>query len=172
MRRIGAYVKQHWKEFLAVSLAAIPVALLLFHKGTQQAASNAITYIPATFGGGLADSGGSNAGTVDPVAASAAQTAALGSGVNQSTPGTPPPRSQPVNQSIPGAPPPRSQGVNQSPGRAVSSLLRRTVTGVGNFPSALAAGVTGPAQGGIRTSVEGNTGTVVQSPKIKRLMPR
>ena len=52
LERLQAYAKAHWKELTALGLAAIPAAFLLFHKGTQQAAANAITYIPAAFGGG------------------------------------------------------------------------------------------------------------------------
>lgn len=57
--RVEAYGKLHWKELLALVLAAIPAFFLLFHKGTQQAAANAISYIPAAFAG---DSGSATAG--------------------------------------------------------------------------------------------------------------
>jgi hypothetical protein len=55
--RAETYGKAHWKELTALALAAIPALFLLFHKGARQAAGNAITYIPAQFGGGSASSG-------------------------------------------------------------------------------------------------------------------
>jgi hypothetical protein len=57
LKRLGAYARAHWKELLAIGLAAIPAAFLLFHKGTQQAAQQAISYPAALFGGGGADTG-------------------------------------------------------------------------------------------------------------------
>jgi hypothetical protein len=57
LKRLGAYARAHWKELLAIGLAAIPAAFLLFHKGTQQAAQQAISYPAALFGGGSADPG-------------------------------------------------------------------------------------------------------------------
>jgi hypothetical protein len=90
LARIEAYGKAHWKELLALVLAAIPAAFLLFHKGAQQAAANAMTYIPAAFGGG--DPGATPA--VDPgaaVAAAAAAPAQAVAAVTQAVTGTPPP---------------------------------------------------------------------------------
>jgi hypothetical protein len=57
LKGLGAYARAHWKELLAIGLAAIPAAFLLFHKGTQQAAQQAISYPAALFGGGSADPG-------------------------------------------------------------------------------------------------------------------
>jgi hypothetical protein len=51
LAKIEAYGKAHWKELLALVLAAIPAGFLLFHKTGKQVAANAISYIPAAFGG-------------------------------------------------------------------------------------------------------------------------
>jgi len=65
LARLGAYMRAHWKELLAITLAAIPVAFILFHKGTQKAAQQAISYPAALFGGG----GGEDGTTTSPPAA-------------------------------------------------------------------------------------------------------
>jgi hypothetical protein len=56
LKRLGAYAKAHWKELLALTLAAIPAAFILFHKGARQTAQQAISYPAALFGGGGAGS--------------------------------------------------------------------------------------------------------------------
>jgi hypothetical protein len=71
VNRALSFVKVHWKETLALVLAAIPAAFVIFHKPTQQAASNLLTYIPATFGdasggGGGDSSSGDTSSTSDP----------------------------------------------------------------------------------------------------------
>lgn len=51
-RRLGAYIKAHWKELLGLLLAAASIVLALvlyFHKGARQAA---ISALPAALGGG------------------------------------------------------------------------------------------------------------------------
>jgi hypothetical protein len=65
LKRLGAYARAHWKELLALGLAAIPAAFLLFHKGTQQAAQTALQYPAALFGsaGGGGDTSGSSSGS-------------------------------------------------------------------------------------------------------------
>lgn len=58
LKRVGAWARVHWKELLAIGLAAIPAAFLLFHKGTQQAATTALSYPASLFGGGSGDTSG------------------------------------------------------------------------------------------------------------------
>src|SRR4051794_15678478 len=92
MRNALGYVKAHWKEFAALALAAIPAFFIIFHKGAQQAASGAITYIPSTFGGGSDSSA-----PIDPAAAAAAQANA----VSPTPAPTPAPTPRPGPQGIP-----------------------------------------------------------------------
>lgn len=67
LKRLGAYARAHWKELLAIGLAAVPVAFLLFHKGTQQAAQAAVSYPAALFGGGsAADTSGTSQDATPP----------------------------------------------------------------------------------------------------------
>lgn len=54
-KRVGAYMKAHWKELLALVLAAIPALFILFHAGARKQAQQILTLAP-TSGASPADS--------------------------------------------------------------------------------------------------------------------
>jgi len=45
-KRVGAYMKAHWKELLALVLAAIPALFILFHAGARKQAQQILTLAP------------------------------------------------------------------------------------------------------------------------------
>jgi hypothetical protein len=50
-KRVGAYMKAHWKELLALVLAAIPALFIVFHSGARKTAQQLVTRPP--FGSGF-----------------------------------------------------------------------------------------------------------------------
>jgi hypothetical protein len=57
LQRAGAYVRAHWKELLALLLAAIPAAFIVFHTGARKQAQSILTLPPL----GAATPGGADA---------------------------------------------------------------------------------------------------------------
>ncbi len=47
-QRVGAYIKAHWKELLALVLAAIPALFIVFHSGARKTAGQVLTLSPST----------------------------------------------------------------------------------------------------------------------------
>ncbi len=46
IKRVGAYIRAHWKELLALTLAAIPALFLVFHAGARKQAQEILTLPP------------------------------------------------------------------------------------------------------------------------------
>jgi hypothetical protein len=99
VKGVGPYIRAHWKELLALVLAAIPALFIVFHKGAQQAAMQAAQPILDAIPGGAGSpgtpagpSGGGDPGTgipAPPAAApppSVAPSSSLGISVNGSNP--------------------------------------------------------------------------------------
>jgi len=59
LQRVGAYARAHWKELLALLLAAIPAAFIVFHSGARKQAQSILTLPPL----GAAVPGGADAST-------------------------------------------------------------------------------------------------------------
>jgi len=57
LQRVGAYARAHWKELLALLLAAIPAAFIVFHTGARKQAQSILTLPPL----GAATPGGADA---------------------------------------------------------------------------------------------------------------
>jgi len=73
VKRVGAYIKAHWKELLALVLAAIPALFIVFHTGARKAAQQTLTMPPLGTG---APAGDSSTALSSPAAAVAAPVAA------------------------------------------------------------------------------------------------
>jgi hypothetical protein len=116
LAKIEAYGKAHWKELLALVLAAIPAGFLLFHKGTQKAAANVISYIPAAFGGGsgAASSADPGAALADALSTGPPPSSTLGTSVNGSNPTNTPAIPRTGGSSTPKTPPPPPPAPNTS----------------------------------------------------------
>jgi hypothetical protein len=86
-RRVGAYIKAHWKELLALVLAAIPALFILFSVGARKQAHSIATLSPTGAAGSSAPSTSDPAAAVAAVAAPVtAAVAAVKSVVTGSTP--------------------------------------------------------------------------------------
>jgi len=63
VKRVGAYVKAHWKELLALTFAAIPAIFILLHTGARKAVQQTLTLPPLGTGAPSSDSTTSGATT-------------------------------------------------------------------------------------------------------------
>lgn len=95
VKGFGPYVRAHWKELLALVLAAIPALFIVFHQGTRQAAQQAMQPILDAIPGGPGSPGNPSGGGGDPgtnidipaaAPASATPSSTLGISVNGSQP--------------------------------------------------------------------------------------
>lgn len=66
VKGIRPYLKAHWKELLALVLAAIPAAFIVFHKGARQAAVQAAQPLLNAVPGGAGSPGSGPSGGGDP----------------------------------------------------------------------------------------------------------
>ena len=93
LKRAGMYLKAHWKELLALVLAAIPAAYIVFHKSTQQAVLAPLQSALANVPGGAGSpgtpagpSGGGDPSTSIGSPAPVPSAGSLGTSVNGSNP--------------------------------------------------------------------------------------
>ena len=92
LKRAGMYLKAHWKELLALVLAAIPAAYIVFHKQTQQAVTAPLQSLLSNVPGGAGSpgvpgpSGGGDPSTSIGTPAPVASAGSLGTSVNGSNP--------------------------------------------------------------------------------------
>ena len=148
LKRVGAWARIHWKELLAIGLAAIPAAFLLFHKGTQQAATSALSYPASLFG-----SGGS--GDTSTSAGSSSDTSGAGG-----SPSPPPPSPQPLLTQH------EREWLKAHPGYDLAAMARQARRQ--KKPKPFSHGTTDVPPGShprILTSVHGSTGVKVAAPK-------
>jgi len=84
VKRVGAYIKAHWKELLALVLAAIPALFIVFHTGARKAAQQTLTMPPLGTGAPAGDSSTAMSSPAAAVAAPVAAAAAAVTGSNNS----------------------------------------------------------------------------------------
>lgn len=75
LKRAGAYVKAHWKELLALVLAAIPALFIVLHPGARKAAQSVLTLSPD---GSSSTAGADPSSTISPVSSGSGAAAAAG----------------------------------------------------------------------------------------------
>ena len=152
LKRAGMYLKAHWKELLALVLAAIPAAYIVFHKSTQQAVlaplQSALANVPGGAGSPGTPAGPSGGGDPSTSIGIPAPVPSLGTSVNGSNPVTvaaPAQSSGTVFQRVQGTPQARVTAPAPAPKTIASALAGVPILGnvLKNFgPANIPAGST------------------------------